>query len=456
MEKDINITDEKIMTATDKISAENVHSTLKKYMLADGFSLVLDLKKSQGSKIVDEKTGEEYIDFYTFFASNPLGMNHPKLSSPEFREKLSESAVVKPSNSDIYSRAMAEFVSTFAEIAKPDFMKHLFFISGGTLAVENGLKVAFDWKVQKNFQKGYKEEKGQQVLHFREAFHGRSGYTMSLTNTDPVKTKYFPKFNWPRIINPKITFPVEQHLDEIKNLEAKAIDEIYSAIKNNKDDIAVMIIEPVQGEGGDNFFRKEFFIKLREIADENEILLMFDEVQTGIGLTGKLWAYEHYVKPDIISFGKKTQVCGIMVSDRIDDVTENCFNIPSRINSTWGANLVDMVRSKRILEVIKEESLVENARVQGEYLKESLLNIQTEFPNLISNARGLGLMCSFDLPNTQQRNDFRKLCEKEKLLILGCGVKTIRFRPALNVKKQDLDEGLKIIRKVLSLLSSNN
>lgn len=456
MEKEFNMTEEEIMSTSNKISADNVHQTLKKYMLADGFNLVLDLKKSHGSRIVDEKTGDEYIDFYTFFASNPVGMNHPKIISNEFKEKLFESAIVKPSNSDIYSRAQAEFVAAFAEIAKPDFMKHLFFISGGTLAVENGLKVAFDWKVQKNFQKGYKEEKGQQVLHFREAFHGRSGYTMSLTNTDLVKTKYFPKFNWPRIINPKITFPIDKHIEEIKNLESKAIDEIYSAIKNNKDGIAVMIIEPIQGEGGDNFFRKEFFVKLREIADENEILLMFDEVQTGMGLTGKLWAYEHYVKPDIISFGKKAQVCGIMVSDRIDDIENNCFKVPSRINSTWGANLVDMVRSKKILEIIDEEKLVENSKIQGGYLKENLLSIQKDFPHLISNARGIGLMCSFDFPTAQQRNDFRKLCEKEKLLILGCGATTIRFRPALNIKKQDIDDGLKIIRKVLNLMSSNN
>ena len=183
---------------------------------------------------------------------------------------------------------------------------------------------------------------------------------------------------------------------------------------------------------------------------------MFDEVQTGMGLTGKLWAHEHYVKPDIFSFGKKAQVCGIMVSDRIDDIEENCFKVSSRLNSTWGANLVDMVRSKRILEIMQEENLVENSRIQGEYLKENLLNIQKEFPHLISNTRGLGLMCSFDLPSTQQRNDFRRLCEKEKLLILGCGTKTIRFRPALNVKKQDLDDGLQIIRKVLTLLPSNN
>ena len=450
MEKEIRTTEK------HKISADKVHSTIGKYMLADGFDLVLDLKNSRGSRIIDEKTGKEYIDLFTFFASNPIGMNHPGVNNDEFKKKLADVSLVKPSNSDIYTTYMAEFVETFSQIAKPDFMRHLFFVSGGTLAIENGLKVAFDWKVQKNFQKGYKEEKGQQVIHFREAFHGRSGYTMSLTNTDPVKTKYFPKFNWPRITNPKITFPLEAHLDEVKTLEAKAIDEIYSAIKNNKDDIAVIIIEPIQGEGGDNLFRKEFFVTLREIADENEILLMFDEVQAGMGITGKLWTYEYYVKPDILAFGKKAQVCGIMVSDRIDDVENNCFKVSSRINSTWGANLVDMERSKRILEIMKDENLVENARIQGEYLKENLLKIQTEFTQLVSNARGLGLMCSFDMTTSQQRNEFRKLAEREKLLILGCGVKTIRFRPALNITRQDLDDGLVIIRKVLNLMSSNN
>ena len=148
---------------------------------------------------------------------------------------------------------------------------------------------------------------------------------MSLTNTDPVKVQYFPKFNWPRILNPKIKFPLEENLEEVLQNEIEAINQIYAAIKDNPDDIALMIIEVIQAEGGDNFFRKEFLQKLREIADENEILLMFDEVQTGIGITGKMWAHQHYVKPDIISFGKKAQVCGILVTDRIDDVEHHCF-----------------------------------------------------------------------------------------------------------------------------------
>jgi L-lysine 6-transaminase len=440
----------KILT-NDKILAEDVHQILKQYMVADGFEFVLDLKNSHGIYLVDERTGDSYIDFFTFFASSPLGLNHPKLLS--IKEEFATVAVNKTSNSDIYSTYMADFVNTFGSIAKPDYMKYLFFISGGALAVENGLKVAFDWKVRKNFAKGYKEEKGQKVIHFKQAFHGRSGYTLSLTNTEPNKIKYFPKFNWPRITNPKITFPLDLYINEVIESEQKAISEITAAIKNNPDDIAVIIIEPIQGEGGDNFFRKEFFEKLREIADENEILLMFDEVQTGFGLTGKFWASEYYVKPDIIAFGKKAQTCGIMVSDRIDDVQEHCFRKPGRINSTWGGNLVDMVRSKHILRIIEEENLVENSKIVGEHLLNRLNEIQSDFPNTVSNARGLGLMCSFDLPSTDLRNKFKELCFKEKLVILGCGEKSIRFRPPLNITEDEIDEGLNVIRKVLYLIS---
>lgn len=432
-----------------EVTAQNVHSTLAKKMLVDGFEFVLDLNRSHDLTIVDEKNGDEYLDFFSFFASSPVGINHPKINTPEFREELAVSAMNKPSNSDVYTVEMAKFVETFSRIAVPESFNHLFFVEGGTLAVENGLKAAFDWKVRKNFIKGYKQERGQQVIHFREAFHGRSGYTMSLTNTDPVKIAHYPKFTWPRIINPKIKFPLNDNLNEVLKLEHQAIDEIYAAIKNNPDDIALIIIEPIQGEGGDNFFRKEFFEKLREIADENEILLMMDEVQTGIGLTGKMWAHEHYVEPDIVAFGKKVQVCGIMVNDRIDDISENVFKKSSRINSTWGGNLTDMVRSRKYFEIIEEENLVENALIMGKYLLENLVEIQNEFPELVSQARGLGLMCSFDLPSPELRTKFLKGIYRDKLIMLGCGVKTVRFRPPLIIQKDQIDQGIKIIRNVL-------
>jgi L-lysine 6-transaminase len=450
MDRSINILDPE--TTLKNITAQNVHDVLRRKMLVDGFDFVFDLERSHGLTIVDQKNGDEYLDFFSFFASSPVGINHPKINNPEFREILATAAINKTSNSDIYTIEMAKFVDTLTRVAVPDYFKHLFFIDGGTLAVENGLKTAFDWKVRKNFLKGYKEERGHQVIHFREAFHGRSGYTMSLTNTDPVKIAHYPKFKWPRIINPKIKFPLKDYLNDVIALENQAISEIHTAIKNNPDDIALIIIEPIQGEGGDNFFRKDFFIKLREIADENEILLMFDEVQTGIGMTGKMWAHEYFVEPDIMAFGKKTHICGIMVTGRIDDVPENVFHKSSRINSTWGGNLTDMVRSRRSLEIIEEEKLVQNALTMGNYLQDHLKDIQNEFNELVSQVRGLGLMCSFDLPSADIRKIFLDELYKNKMIMLGCGVQSVRFRPTLTITKENIDEGIIKIKNVLHKL----
>lgn len=440
----------------NRIFPDSVLESLKKRMLIDGYHFVLDLNRSSGVKLVDARNGEEYFDFFSFFGSNPLGLNHPKLKTPKFIEKIIRVASNnKLSNSDIYSLEMAEFVDTFSRIAVPESFKYLFFIDGGSLAVENALKVAFDWKVRKNKQTGVPGEKGAQIIHFKDAFHGRTGYTLSLTNTDPVKISHFPKFKWPRIINPKISFPLEENLNEVIKLEEQAIDEIHFAIKNNANDIAAIIIEPIQAEGGDNHFRKEFLIKLREIASENDILLIFDEVQTGIGLTGKMWAFQHYVEPDIVTFGKKMQVCGIMVNDKIDEVPDHVFKKSSRINSTWGGNLVDMVRSTRNLEIIEEDNLVENAEIVGKYLINQLMEIQNEFSSLIYNTRGLGLFCAFDFIFPETRKPFLEQCFKHKLFILPCGVKTIRFRPVLDITKEQINEGLKIIRNVLYLLRNN-
>jgi L-lysine 6-transaminase len=276
------------------VRPEEVLPTLEKYMLVDGFPIVLDLEKSHGSHIIDARDGTDWLDFYTFFASSPLGLNHPKLANEEFKERVFRAAVNKVANSDIYTVEMATFVKTFMEVAAPEGYNHLFLIDYGTLAVENAIKVAMDWKVRKNLEKGYKEsaEKGTKVIHFKEAFHGRSGYTLSLTNTaDPRKFMYFTKFrDWPRVLNPKIKWPLEEHLEEVKKAEEESLSQIRKAIAENPDDICAIIIETIQGEGGDNHFRAEFFRELRTICDENDIMLIFDEVQCGMGITGKMWA----------------------------------------------------------------------------------------------------------------------------------------------------------------------
>ncbi len=431
-----------------EIQPKNVRSTLQKHILADGYEMVLDLKKSKGPYLHDSASGTDYLDFFTFFASNPLGMNHDRLAGdPDFVAKLGEVAINKPSNSDVYTEEMAHFVDTFSRVGIPDYLPYTFFVSGGALAVENALKVAFDWKVQKNFQKGYRVEKGHKALHLDKAFHGRSGYTLSLTNTDPKKVKYFPKFDWPRIHNPAIKFPLnEENKRKVVEEEEQALAQARQYFETYKDDIACILLEPIQGEGGDNHFRLEFHRALRELANEHDALLIYDEVQTGVGLTGKFWAHEYYVKPDIIAFGKKAQVCGILASKRIDDIETNCFHVSSRINSTWGGNLVDMVRFDRILEVIEEDNLVENARTTGEYLREQLEEWEKTSEHL-SNARGKGLLCSIDLPDTHSRDEVVKECVKNKMMILGCGTKTIRFRPPLTAQKEHIDLGLEILDK---------
>ncbi|HUP44626.1 MAG TPA: L-lysine 6-transaminase, partial [Thermoanaerobaculia bacterium] len=343
-----------VSSITDRrvhVQPGEVHSVLSRHMLADGYEIVMDLRKSRGSWVFDAKRGRNVLDFFTNFASIPIGYNHPRLDTPEFREKLAEVALNKPANSDIYTTHMAEFVETFSRVAIPATLnKHMFFIEGGSMGIENAIKAAFDWKVRKNFRKGYKEEKGAQVMHLREAFHGRSGYTLSLTNTaDARKTQYFPKFDWPRIDNPKLQFPMTgEAAADAERREKTAIEQARRFIQERKDDIAAFIMEPIQGEGGDNHFRPEFFRAVRQLCDENEMILIFDEVQSGVGITGKMWAFEHFgIEPDMLCFGKKTQVCGFASNDRIFDIDENVFTVSSRINSTWGGNLTDMVRSQR-------------------------------------------------------------------------------------------------------------
>jgi L-lysine 6-transaminase len=438
---------------SNSIAPQDVMPTLKKYMLVDGLDLVIDLEKSKGLYLYDSRKNKKYLDMFSFVASNPVGMNHPKMTDPEFVNHIGHVALNKPSNSDVYNVEMAEFVDTFFNITVPDYFKYSFFIEGGALAVENALKTAFDWKVKKNFKKGYKEEKGHKVIHFTGCFHGRSGYTLSLTNSDPVKTALYPKFNWPRITAPVVKFPLnEDNLDEVIKLEKQAIDEIKKAIAENKDDIACLITEPIQGEGGDNHFRKEFFEQLRTICDENEIMFIIDEIQTGLGMTGKWWAHQHYVKPDIIAFGKKTQVCGILVSDRVDEVEDNVFHVSSRLNSTWGGNLVDMVRSRKYIEIIYEENLVENAKNVGEHLLAKLQSLEEKYPSLVSNARGKGLFSAFDMPDTAKRNKLREMAFDAGVAMLGSGQKSIRFRPPMIVDKEHIDEAVKVLDTCFSKL----
>jgi L-lysine 6-transaminase len=444
------------MSTKVKFLATAVVPELEKHILVDGFRIVIDLKKSHGSYLVDEVTGRQLLDFYGFYGSLAVGFNHPDFQSAKVTEDLLQAARTKVANADVYSRTYATFVNTFSAVLGLPPLERYFFVEGGALAVENALKAAMDWKVRKNLAAG-RGERGTQILHFERAFHGRSGYTLSLTNTDPRKTDYFAKFPWPRVRTPSIDFslPEPERTQDVRAKEARAEAQIRSILRRDAIDIAAIIIEPVQGEGGDNHFRGEWLRTLRRICDQSDILLIFDEVQTGVGATGKNWCCQHFeVLPDLLAFGKKAQACGVMAGPRLDEVPENCFRLPGRINSTWGGNLTDMVRCTHNLRIIEQENLVSNAEAVGEELLDGLRELAAREP-IITAVRGRGLILAFDLPDQQTREDFYHGLFELGLLALRSGDRAIRFRPALDFPAKAVADALEILREQCRRMRTN-
>lgn len=423
------------------IGADAVHETLRKYQLADGMPVVLDLDRSDGVWMHDARTGRRYLDAFSFFASWPMGYNHPKLTDPAFEEELLRATRTNVTNSDVYTAEMAAFVEAFGSRVTPPGFPHHFWVAGGALAVENALKTAFDWKARRLGRRLPDPVDDLVVLHFRQAFHGRTGYTLSLTNTRLDKIGLFPKFPWPRVHNPAVVFDLDGGIaNDIAAEEGRACAQIDEALAAYRGRVAAIIIEPMQGEGGDNHFRGEFLARLREYADEAEALLIFDEVQTGFYGSGKAWWWQHLgVQPDIVAFGKKTQVCGIYASTRVDEVVDHVFALPSRINSTWGGNLADMVRCRRFIQIIEEDDLAAQVTAMGERLKDGLRDIARR-TGAFTNVRGRGSLAAITFENAEQRDQTLKRMFEHELLVLPSGSQAIRFRLPFVMGPDDIDE----------------
>ncbi|WP_242579296.1 L-lysine 6-transaminase [Amycolatopsis sp. 195334CR] len=433
-------------------AARDVHQALARHVLADGYDLVLDLSASSGSWLVDAVTGTRYLDLFSFFASAPLGINPSCIVDDHaFVAELAAAAVNKPSNPDFYTVPYARFVTTFARVLGDPLLPHLFFVDGGALAVENALKAAFDWKAQKL---GLDEHAVNrlQVLHLERSFHGRSGYTMSLTNTDPAKTARYPKFDWPRIPAPALAHPLAEHTEANRRAEREALAAAEAAFRAADGMIACFLAEPIQGEGGDNHFSAEFLQSMQELCHRHDALFVLDEVQSGCGLTGTAWAYQQLgLRPDLVAFGKKTQVCGVMGGGRIGEVPGNVFAVSSRISSTWGGNLADMVRATRVLETIERTQLLDAVVQRGKYLRDGLEALAGQHAE-ITNARGRGLMCAVDLPDADARDlVLRRMYTEHQVIALPCGTRSLRFRPPLTITESEIDLGLEALASSVAL-----
>lgn len=429
------------------LNENNCHEFIEDYMLKDILPIVPDFEKSHGCYLVDKKTGSEYLDCFTFFASNPLGYNREELSEKQFERELLKVAKIKPSNSDIWSVEMAQFLQTFIRVAIPKSYKNLFLIDGGALAVENAIKAAVDWKIKRFGDIGEREI---DIIHLENSFHGRSGYTLSLTNTaDPRKYKGFPSFPWTRLTPPVCNNKTSDDVRIKEDIFFKNLSESLTVSDSRLP--CCVVIEPIQGEGGDNHFTTQFHGRLRKICTEKDVLLIYDEVQTGLGLTGKMWAFQHYgIEPDIVCFGKKVQICGVMCTDKIKEVPNNVFEERSRISSTWGGNLVDMVRSKKFLEIIESNNLVVNAKLVGNYIIHELETLQRNHSNIIEGVRGKGLMIAFDVKEPYSRDEIISLLFQNKVIVLPCGRNSIRIRPPLDFSKHCSDIFIKKLTLALT------
>ncbi|MFF0161859.1 L-lysine 6-transaminase [Streptomyces sp. NPDC005263] len=432
---------------TENPNARDVHRALQRHVLVDGYDFVLDLSASQGTELVDAVTGDRYLDLFSFFASAPLGINPSCITDdPAFMRELAAAAVNKPSNPDLYTVPYARFVDTFARVLGDPLLPHLFFVDGGALAVENALKAAFDWKAQRL---GLDEDAVNrlQVLHLERSFHGRSGYTMSLTNTDPAKTARFPKFDWPRIPSPALRHPPTAHARSNQDAEQRALRAAEAAFRAADSMIACFVVEPIQGEGGDNHLSAGFLQAMQRLCHEHDALFVLDEVQSGGGITGTPWAYQQLgLQPDLVAFGKKTQVCGVMGGGRVDEVTDNVFAVSSRISSTWGGNLADMVRATRILETMERTQLLDAVVQRGKYLRDGLEALATEYPDMVDNARGRGLMCAVTLPDGRRRDEvLRRMYREHHVIALPCGERSLRFRPPLTISESEIDRALEAL-----------
>lgn len=431
---------------------------LRDHVTGDFSDILVDVRASSGCWLVDAQDGARYLDMSMFFASAPIGHNHPGLhGSADFDETLLTASRMKPANPDFATAEQIRFAETFLRVFGSADMPYVFFIDGGGLAVENALKVAFDWKTQHNAARGL-AVRGSRVLHLEHAFHGRTGYTMSLTNTDPAKTRDFPVFDWPRIPSPAVNDMSRWDEPGLLEEERRALAAAEAEFRRHPHEIACFVFEPVQGEGGDRHLRPQFLTAMAELCRSNDALFVADEVQSGFGLTGDRWASETLgLEPDLIAFGKKTQVCGVLGGRRVREIGTNAFREASRLSSTWGGNLVDMVRATRILEIVERDGLFENARTTGEYLVGQLREIAAEHPGMVTNPRGRGLMCAITLRDTAQRDRvISRALGSHGVIFLPSGVRELRWRPPLSVSESELAIAVDALRVVLKEMAAED
>ncbi|GAA5903431.1 4-aminobutyrate transaminase [Sporobolomyces salmoneus] len=434
--------------------------------------VVADYAKSQGNYLVDVD-GNEMLDVFSQIASIAIGYNNPELLKLAKTDEFAIAAMNRPA---LGSFPNAEWSKTIHEgllSVAPKGTPHLFTQMCGSCANEGALKAAF--MAYRARQRGETQQEGFSAeemsscmknsspgtpdlvaLSFKSAFHGRLFGSLSLTRSKAIHKLDIPAFDWPAVSFPKIKYPLDEFEAENAESESRAIAEVEECIvewKKKGKDVAALIVEPIQSEGGDNHASPNFFKALRTITREHGVYLIVDEVQTGVGATGTFWAHEKWNlhhPPDFVTFSKKAQAAGFY------HAAETRASLPYRNYNTWMGDPIRALQARSMISFIKSHDLVSHTASIGSELFSSLSSFSSRYPRIMQNLRGKneGTFISFDCDSPETRDRFVSEMRKVGVVMGGCGDRAVRLRPMLVFGKKQMDVLLEKMEGVLKQLEN--
>lgn len=401
---------------------------------------------------------------YAQIASIPLGYNNPALLKEARSPEMATALVNRPALGNFPSHDWADILETGILKVAPKGLNQVFTAMAGSDANETAYKAAFMYRRQRD--RGgpaveFTEEElessmnnqapgaAQQlsILSFKTGFHGRLFGSLSTTRSKPIHKLDIPAFDWPQATFPQLKYPLDQHAEENARAEADSLAEVERLITSYHVPPCAVVVEPIQSEGGDNHASPAFFRGLRALTQKHGVLLIVDEVQTGVGATGRFWAHEHWdlpSPPDMVTFSKKAQTAGYYFGDPALRP-----NKPYRQFNTWMGDPARALLFRAIVRETERLDLVRRTAQVGDYLFARLEALAAKHPGQFENLRGKGqgTFIAFDNP---RRDDFLKKAKRFGVNIGGSGQSAVRLRPMLIFEESHADILLEALEKVVT------
>ena len=452
----------KILTKIPGPAALQAKEEMSKLQDTRAVNMMVDYDKSIGNYMVDAD-GNVLLDVYAQIASIAIGYNNPALleaaQTPEFAKALMN----RPALGNFPSKDWSHILQDGLLAVCPPGQTKVYTAMCGSCANETAYKAAFMYYKARERGSGVAfsaEElsscmKNQApgspdlaIMSFRHAFHGRLFGSLSTTRSKEIHKMDVPAFNWPQADFPNLKYPLEDNVAANKAEEERCLKGVEDAINAHHAPVAALIVEPIQSEGGDNHASNEFFHGLQKLLKKRGILFIVDEVQTGVGATGKFWAHEHWnlpTPPDMVTFSKKFQAAGWYFHD--DALIPN---LPYRQFNTWMGDPIRTLQARVLVQQIKKHKLVENTAETGSYLFSKLQKIAAANPSMEAlRGEGRGTFIAWDLPTPEKRDTFINKMKQNGVLMGGCGPKSVRLRPTLTFQHHHADILCDVIGKQL-------